>query len=440
MHSLPPGVQGERRGEVSLVVDEIIWLVEVDSPARLRAEWWGSEPCQQAVFSPVDVRNFTMVVAGGSMFHTYPVYTGREKLRQYLTDASPLLLSLTQGGARARVPVTVEGLDGYFPLLDTSGQEVAHIHVKMTYRDGTEAEETSQEVVKETASGQAGRKPLLRTQRLGRYQRPKSSSSSSPGKENSPIKKKQKPNRVTFSSKTLEGPKSQSQPNYKTPITDSLITSLLNESSTLRQTMKHQLEMAQLDLDNFSDDGEDNTENIDPSVSDCSPRDSLLPRNPPIKSLSVFLKVNLVSVELQTIILDKLKATPKHKPLFVPASKSRSARNPESNSSLAIIVKVNFPNKKETNFCSRKFNKNTAEFNETALEPVVIDQSWRDLHITLSVHCRLLGQKETILVGSASLGCKHLLSDSSCSLETRPVSFNIYSSQSLFRKLQLRPE
>ena len=42
MHSIPPGVVGERQGQLTLVVDEIIWLVELDSPGRVKAEWWGS--------------------------------------------------------------------------------------------------------------------------------------------------------------------------------------------------------------------------------------------------------------------------------------------------------------------------------------------------------------------------------------------------------------
>ena len=440
MHSIPPGVVGERQGQLTLVVDEIIWLVEVDTPGRVRAEWWGSKTGQQADFCPVDVRNFTMCVAGGSMVHCYPVFTGRDKLAQYFSDASSLVLALSDGKARARVPLSIDGVDGYFPLLDSGGEEVAHIHVKITYRDSAEEEETnSEEAVKETRP--AGRKPLLKTQRLGRYQRSKSSSSSlsPPGKENSPRKKKQKPNRVTFSSNTPES--AGSQPSYKAPIADSLITSLLNESSNLRETMKHQLELAQLDLDSYSDD--DNTENIDPSLSysePTRPQDIARPSKPPVKSLSVFLTVNLLSVQLEEFILEKLKTTPKPRPSFVPASKSRSARNPEStNSSLAVIVKCSFPDKKETSFCSRKFNKNTAEFNETALEPVVIDETWWDQHINLTVHCRVFGQKDTILLGSASIGCKHLLSDSACVLQSQPVTLNIYASQSLYRQLQQRP-
>ena len=439
VHTIPPGVVGERQGQLTLVVDEIIWLVELDTPGRLRAEWWGSQTDQQAVFCPVDVRNFTMCVAGGSMVHCYPVFTGPDKLARYFSDGSSLVLALCDGQARARVPLDIDGLDGYFPLLDGGGEEVAHVHVKLTYRESAEEKINSEEeAVKETRP--AGRKPLLKTQRLGRYQRSKSSSSSlsPPGKENSPSKKKPKPNRVTFSSVTPES--AGSQPSYKAPIADSLITSLLNESSNLRESMKHQLELAQLDLENYSDD--DNTENIDPSLSYSEPtlpRQSLAPSKPPVRSLSVFLTVNLVSVQLERFIIDKLKSTPKARPSFVPAAKSRTTRNTESSSSLSLIVKCSFPDKKETSFCSRKFTKNTAEFNETALEPVIIDEKWWDQHITLTVHCRVFGQKETILLGSASIGCKHLLSDSACVLESRPVCLNIYASQSLYRKLAERP-
>ena len=94
VHTIPPGVVGERQGQLTLVVDEIIWLVETDSPGRVRAEWWGSKTEEQAVFSPVDVRHFTMCVAGGSMVHCYPVFTGRDKLSQYFCDATGLVLAL----------------------------------------------------------------------------------------------------------------------------------------------------------------------------------------------------------------------------------------------------------------------------------------------------------------------------------------------------------
>ena len=52
-HSLPPGVQGDRRGSLSLAVDEVVWL-HGSGRAAVLAEWWGSHRQQQVVFSNVD--------------------------------------------------------------------------------------------------------------------------------------------------------------------------------------------------------------------------------------------------------------------------------------------------------------------------------------------------------------------------------------------------
>ena len=143
-HDLPPGVSGVTRGYLVVTVDEILWLVDTGPrapPCHVRAEWWGSSRDQQAVFAPVDVRNF---VQNGLMIHSYPVNTGKEKLRQYFMDASPLTLSLytenqKEALGQAFVILDHEKIEGYFPVLSESGDELATIHVKLDYVDSAKS-------------------------------------------------------------------------------------------------------------------------------------------------------------------------------------------------------------------------------------------------------------------------------------------------------------
>ena len=151
-HDLPPGVSGVTRGYLVVTVDEILWLVDTEPRAscHVRAEWWGSRQDQQVVFAPVDVRNF---VQNGLMIHSYPVNTGKEKLRQYFMDASPLTLSLYAESQReamgqAYVILANEKVEGYFPVLSDKGDELATIHVKLDYVDSASSHDGSNSNVK----------------------------------------------------------------------------------------------------------------------------------------------------------------------------------------------------------------------------------------------------------------------------------------------------
>ena len=148
VHSIPPGLKGETHGQLTLVVDKIIWLVEQPPLGRVRAEWWGSKTGQQADFYPVYVRNSgTLCKAGGSTRHCYSVNTGRLGLTKYFFQASwcPLVLTVSNREAQARVPLSIDGVDDYFPLLNIGKEVLANIHVKITYSDLAEQETNSEE-------------------------------------------------------------------------------------------------------------------------------------------------------------------------------------------------------------------------------------------------------------------------------------------------------
>ena len=94
---------------------------------------------------PVDVRNF---VQNGLIIHSYPVKTGYDKLLQYFNDASPLVLSLFIGGdsdplGKAYIILSSENTEGYFPILNSIGEEIATVRVKIDYVDASIKEKES---------------------------------------------------------------------------------------------------------------------------------------------------------------------------------------------------------------------------------------------------------------------------------------------------------
>ena len=181
------------------------------------------------LFSPVDVRNFSSGSGGKRpvLQHSYPVNTSREKLEQYMKDASPLPLSLLdrqgqQSVGRAAVALSLEDLEGYFPVWSASqGREIANLHIKLSYTDGKDA------------APQPEKKPSRQSLKKGSKDRSnvKGKSSVLSSEES------RKTQRVTFSEgEFVNRPLSSSKlpilldaASMNTPIADSLITDLLNQ-------------------------------------------------------------------------------------------------------------------------------------------------------------------------------------------------------------------
>ena len=184
------------------------------------------------VFGPVDVRNFSSGSGGRRpvLQHLYPVNTSKEKLEQYLKDASPLPLSLLdkqgQSVGRAAVALSLEEIEGYFPVWSSSqGREIANLHVKLSYSEG---KEDSQDVPMQQGNSQSKKK---------RVSKDKSNDRGRAGVLSS--EEGRKTQRVTFSEGEV-APRPLSSSNFSplsgiasmnTPIADSLITDLLNQVS-----------------------------------------------------------------------------------------------------------------------------------------------------------------------------------------------------------------
>ena len=160
--------------------------------------------------------------------------TSKEKLEQYLKDASPLPLSLLdkqgQSVGRAAVALSLAEIEGYFPVWSSSqGREIANLHVKLSYSEG---KEDSQDVPMQLGKSQSKKGKLLK-----RVSKDKSNDRSRAGVLSS--EEGRKTQRVTFSEGEV-APRPLSSSNFSplsgiasmnTPIADSLITDLLNQVS-----------------------------------------------------------------------------------------------------------------------------------------------------------------------------------------------------------------
>ena len=127
------------------------------------------------------------------------------------------------------------------------------------------------------------------------------------------------------------------------------------------------------------------------------------------------------------------------KPSFTVGTRSGSSSKPAS---LAFFVRFSLPGDgQEASFCSRKVSaEGRADFGESEVatvscSPALLDLWWTS-SLSFSVHCRSLGQRTPLLLGTASLGLKHLLA-SQDSLEGGGLSLAlpVYSAQGLARSL-----
>jgi len=268
--------------------------------------------------------------------------------------------------------------------------------------------------------------------------------------------RKQKSSKVTF--KSVPDTQSFSAPSG-TPIADSLIASLLDQSANLRASMKEHLELTQLELDKKEleeelEDKENNPEGVNEQILSDSPL--LAPLHQPtgwnlpvarLKQLAQLksLTTTVVSLNIQPFLLSRLKQPTRARPSFVPASNGKKDQgNTARHTNISLFIKFSLPGKTENNFCSRKLVGDVAEFGESALEQIRCDTNLLDIwwgnSMTFTVFCRQVGQKDSIQLGSASIGLKHLLTGDSSLGDGRTISLPVYASQGLFRVVQVPKE
>jgi hypothetical protein len=147
--SLPPLVEGELRGELTLTLTELQWLSPRAAPraARLRVKWWGEPGAGTAA----PLRPATASSAGGGegggggdgsggVTVVFPVRVGPKLLTRYLRDASALELALEElpsgrpvaaatlalAPARAAAPLCAT-----LPLLGLRGQALGQADVQL---------------------------------------------------------------------------------------------------------------------------------------------------------------------------------------------------------------------------------------------------------------------------------------------------------------------
>merc|ERR1719318_2250175 len=152
------------------------------------------------------------------------------------------------------------------------------------------------------------------------------------------------------------------------------------------------------------------------------------------------LTTTVVSLTVQPFILSRLKQPLRTtRPSFVPGSSGK--REPGSlarQQNISLFIKFSLPGKKENNFCSRKV------VGEVALEQIRCDtnllDSWWGNSMVFTVLCRQVGQKDSIQLGSASIGLKHLLTGDTNLGDGRVISLPVYAAQGLFRQVQVPKE
>ena len=370
-HDLPPGVSGVTRGYLVVTVDEILWLVDTEARApscHVRAEWWGSRQDQQVVFAPVDVRNF---VQNGLMIHSYPVNTGKEKLRQYFMDASPLTLSLYAESQRealgqAYVILANEKVEGYFPVLSDKGEELATIHVKLDYVDSASSHDGNNSIVKNV-----------------------------------------KNSRVTFPAHIEE------------------ITFQVDSSSANSKSTKHP-------DGNKSCEGQktQSTHKGDLSFLSSMSNTNSISNPGQVRPKSASFNIKISHCSLKNFIFDK-----------VFESQSKEKQNPkigrQTLPKIFIFVNFTFPGKKEATFCTRLSELNKIEFSESKVfDEVPDDKELQSYNIEFDISMRIMGLKNSVRVGSASIPLKSLFPMAS----PRPVSVaaDVIADPSLFKYLGVR--
>ena len=359
-HSLPPGVSGDTRGYLILSVDELIWLRDSDHDAgyHVRAGWWGSDPGQQVTFVPVDVRNF---VQHGLIMHSYPVKTGQEKLSQYLTDASPLILSLylntetREPAGRAYILLDNSGVEGYFPVLTSLEEEIAAVHVKMMYVDN------------KTVEGEA------------------STAGENPKKAIKPRSKPLKP-RVTF-------PVNVIQQSLEIP----------SQSETVSRNTKTSKTVSNHSVNHKSEENISFLSTASSSVTEVS-----FPNKSIQKSNSLSLSLDEVTFDGE--LFEKIREMNKKQQ----KNKSKSDAVSSTRPKIFVYAKINFPGARDVTFCSRLGTNDEVFFNETKVVDDFLGSRGSNLvlsNMTVTFGCRLMGCKSNISLGSATIPLRTMLFD-----------------------------
>ena len=221
-------------------------------------------------------------------------------------------------------------------------------------------------------------------------------------------------------------------PKKTTPLANSIVTELLNQSQELRKSMQEKLDS------NFGvpQTRKPNYPSFDfQAESRYAPREAIPSWNLPVDRMRVLacvskIEVNITSVQITPVVMEKINKDLKSKP--------------RDSTALSFFVKFKLPgDNEETSLCTRKTKGNLAEFHEKRTIPITFTsdtlEEWWNYKTDFKIYSRHLGQRIPLLIGEASLGMKYIL------LHDRytggaPLSLPVYISNSLYRDLKLPPK
>jgi len=411
-------------------------------------EWWG-QGGQGTTFTPVDVKSFQRSQIGDVHVKDYEVRTSLPKLKEYLTDASPLKVdlldssnmpigfSLVQNLERV---VDKDGLDGYYPVIHINTKEtIANLRVnikveapaKYTAPPPPEHNQTKPKITLKSRKSVSGTPPV----------------------KGSPVRSQ----KVTFSEghMTATAGGGRTPPvadGRRTPLADTLVSELLNQSQQLRENMRRQIESNFPSTDqrfsgsDLSDD--ESLHTIEYSRVSALPAAPLAQPPPvaaknhipswnlPVQRMKHLAKVTRVVIHISSLqinqdVLDKICQGD---------AKKLPVRRRDS-SHVSFFLKYKLPgDTSETSLCSRKLQQNFVDFNVRRVYPIVFNsellEDWWSHTLQLRTFSRHLNQRTPLPIGDASVGLKHLLlHDKYSNGET--LTLPLYAAGSLFRELKL---
>ena len=393
------------------------------------------------------MKNFHKSSIGDILYVRYEIRTSLSKFRKYLEDASPLKIDVVSSDLTPIAFTVVQnlngvtekgGLEGYYPVIDLETREtVANLRVEMKI-----------EPLKKIGETEPPEKA-----------KPKITIKSKPRKS---ISDATKPQKVTFSDQTLGSASSR-----KTPLADSLVSELLNQSQQLRESMRSKIESSfkiserreseqyhfqpQSKLEERGESSDESLYTVEYSEKEDGlskpvpeePREAVKPVirefvptwNLPVERMKHLVKVTRLllyvsSVQLNPLVLRKIMQKENKK--LLPKFRMKD---------VSFFVKFKFPDEtSETSLCSRKLKDNFVDFNEKKLYPILFNsqllEDWWNYKLEFKVYSRELNQRIPFLLGESSIGLKHLLLFDKYS-SGDSLSLPLYSSTSLFRDLKL---
>ena len=322
-----------------------------------------------------------------------------------------------------------QAIDGYYPVIDlTTKEPVANLRISLKIEQpGVEAEPQPRVAkpkftLKSKATAPRRREP-----------------GGSPAASKPAAAAK-----VTFAKENLGSANAG-----RTPLADSLVSELLNQSQRLRESMTKRLEY------NFSEPQADSKTALEgrgalaevipveardqeglsefesrsvfrdedtlwsgrtrpPKETAAVPKADVVPSwNLPVDRIKQLARVTRLvlhtfSVQLSPTVLDRISGRETKKPGI------RKPRQDKETGSVSFFVKFRLPEEKdESNLCSRRVKANFVEFNERKIYPLLFNsgvlEDWWRYRLDFRIFSRQLNQRVPLLIGEASLPLKQLL-------------------------------